>query len=536
VKRAFAPLRIAALLLLVAAPTQAKRFRAELCTADVQILDNGDLRVTERSRFRFVGGPFTQTYRTLSRRNADGITVESSPESLEVSAGRSVRVIWRFPACADTVRDFTLVYRVAGALRRDGERRVLDWRAFPDQRRYAIRSATARVSWPASWPEPLRAAAGPGKVRSEREPHAVDFDAGFLDRQRTLRVQLEFPAVGIAAPMPAWQARHVAQRQKTVLGGGLAVAVLGFGIALVLVLYRELAPPRPATPRRLRQTTPPSDMPAALAGVLAAGDANFQHLIACVAELAAGDHLAFETALSKRWWGGGEYVIRRGKPIAARAPWEQAVLDALARYEESGTTSWTRALTALRGSVLAFRTATRAELQRRGDFDAQAGERPRVLRNLAVIAGVLAIAGFAVATLEWKNWGPGTLFPGIAFVVVTIVALVAAAALPRYTPAGLQRAMAWRGFAASLKELAKRPQPIDSQQFQAWLPYALALGVAAQWIQAGKKWKLEVPAWFRVPGADSMTVFAAVFAAASAVPTGASVGSGGAGGGASGAR
>lgn len=132
--------------------------------------------------------------------------------------------------------------------------------------------------------------------------------------------------------------------------------------------------------------------------------------------------------------------------------------------------------------------------------------------------------------------GPGPLLPGIALVIVVAVAMATAVSLPRYTPAGFQRAMAWRAFAAHLHDLAKRPQPLDAQQFQAWFPYALALGAGPAWIQAGRKWKLEVPVWFRVPGAESMAGFAAVFAGATALPSGARTTSGGAGRGSSGAH
>jgi hypothetical protein len=510
----------AALFLPAAAPAFAKSYRAEADSADVQILDNGDLRVTERFRFRFIGGPFTRMYRSVPARGTDGIEVEPSAEAPVVTPGRTVQVVWNFPACADTVKTFTLVYRARGVLRAGGDRRGLEWRAFPSERRYAISAAVARLSWPASWPEPLRVEAGPGPVHATREPHAAVFTTGRLPAKRTLWLRVEFAAAGIAAPPPHWQARQAEIARFLALAGGLALAIVASGIVLVLLLYRELAPQRPPLPPRARQTVPPSEMPAALAGVLMAGDAQFHHLLACLADLAARGQLGFEAALSKRFWGGGEYVIRRTKQAPGVEPWEQAVLDALSRYERDGATSWSRGLVGLRGSMAAFRAATRAELQRRGDFDAHASERPRPLYSVALVGAVLAVATFAAAAWQWQRWGPATLLPGVALVIVAAVALAAATAVPRYTAAGYQRAMAWRAFAGALRAMAKGPQPFDSALFQAWFPYTLALGVAAVWMQAGKKWKLAPPGWFQVPGADAMAGFAALFAGASAAPTG----------------
>lgn len=538
-KRSLAILWMGLFVLLAAAPGLAKSYRAESHTSSVQMLPNGDLRVTEEMRFRFNGGPFTRTFRTLPRRRTDGIWVESGTDSMEVQSGSAVRVMWRFPACADTVRVFQLVYRVAGGLGGDGRRRTFDWTAFPTDRRYTIHDAIARVEWPADWPEPQSVRAGRRGVQVERAPHAAVFRAGRLKREEALRMRITFPAQGIMAPLPAWQVQRTAERDRFAYAGALGAAILVLGIVLVLVLYRELSPHRQALGKQTRPTAPPSELSPVLAGVLASGDAKFHHLIAALADLAARGQLGFEGALSKRWWGGGEYVIRRTKHQSGLEPWEQSLFDSLARYEQGGTVSWSRALTGFRGALLTFRARTRAELERRGDFDPHAGERARSLGRVAAMIAVLALGAFAVSVVQWQRWGPGTLLPGFALIVVASVALAAAASLPRYTPAGWQRAQAWRGFAAHLAATAKRPQGLANERFQAWLPLALALGVGPAWIQAGRKSKLAVPEWFRVPGADSMSGFAALFIGASAVPTGAgssSAAAGGAGGGASGAH
>lgn len=531
---------VVALVLLVSG-AEAKSYRAESYTSEVQILPDGDLRVTETFEFRFEGGPFTYAYRTLPLRKVDGIEIESSSEPYHVRRGERVEVNWRFAASSDTLRRFALTYRVRGALQLDASRRVLHWIAFPSERRYVIERTATRVSWPADWPDPESVSARPASAGIAREPQALVFTCGHLRRDRNLRVRVEFDAAALGAvPLPAWQERRLRWERRWPLLLASGVGVLLLGIGLVLAQYREAASRAGRPPAMPPCTSPPSDLPPTLAGALRKGDAHLGHALACFTDLAARGYVEFVAQEAKRWWGGGKYTARRLRPAHDLARWERVVMENA--FRAGDTVPLARAWEGICKNLRGFQSAVREELLRHGDLDPAAGEARRRLAAVAGVWGLIGVAGFAVSPFVWPQVGPAWLIPCFALVLVGVAALVAAGAVPRHSAQGRQRAGAWRSFGRHLDQLAKRKSPLEARQYQEWLPYALALGVAAAWLQAGKRWHLEVPHWFRtLPGdTDGMGSLAAMYAVTAGdggAAAGASAGgaAGAAGGGGSGA-
>jgi hypothetical protein len=503
---------IAALALLVPGAA-AKSYRAETYTSEIEIHPDGDLRVTEAFEFRFEGGPFTYAYRTLPLRDVDGIEIESSSEPFEMRRGERVEVTWRFAACRDTLRRMALAYRVHGALRLEAGKRVLHWVAFPSERRYAIERTQMRVTWPADWPDPVSAGARPASADVAREPRALVFTAGRLGRDRNVRVHIGFDAAALGAvPIPAWQARRLRweKRWPLLLAGGAAVLLLGIG--LVLARYREAAAHAGRPPAMPRSTAPPSDLSPTLAGALRKGGADLSHALACCTDLAARGYVEFVTQEARHWWGGGKYLARRLRPAHELARWERVVMESA--FHDGDSVPLARAWQGICKNLKSFKVAVRDELLRRGDLDPGVGETRRHLAAVAGVWGLMGVAGFAVLPFVWAETGPAGLIPCFAFLLVGVAALVAAGAVPRHSAQGAERARAWRSFARHLDRLARQKPPLDARQYQEWLPYALALGVAPAWLQAGKRWHIEVPEWFRtLPGdLDSMGSLAAMYA------------------------
>jgi len=535
--------------LLSAAAAQAKSFRTETYDSNIRILANGDLQVTESVAFRFIGGPFTSTWRTLPLRGVDGIQVESASDSIVVrEANRHVEIRWHFPAMHDTVHVFTLRYRVQGAIWQVGDERRLDWRAFPHERRYRIEHATADLEWPREWGEPRRVGAAPKSTRIERREGGAHFDAGSLRKEVTLRLGVEFPRTAVAAPVPQWQQRDEARRESLPVVAGIAIAILLFGVGIVIALHRDTRGQSTTSASSTRHSTPPSELPAAIAGALRRGDAGVNEAVACFVELAVRGHVQFDTVREKRRWSLGSFTVRRTQPPRTLEPWERIVLDAAFRGQASEA-SVARAWTGIRGAVRPFRVAVREELRRRGEWNSAAEHDRQRLWMCAVFFGVATVAMLACVPLLWARTGPWSFLIVGALAVITLVACIGASTVTRLSPLGQQRAAAWNGFRSHLVGLGKgsgsdkQLQGLDAQRFAQWFPYAVAFGIATLWLQAGARARLAVPTFFRVPpGADGMSSFASAFGISGAsgeswvASAGAGSSAGGAGGGGSGAH
>jgi len=311
--------------------------------------------------------------------------------------------------------------------------------------------------------------------------------------------------------------------------------LLLMGVAITLALSRDRHPSPDVG--LMRVVAPPSEIPAALAGALRYGDVGLMQAVATFVELAMRGWIDFKTVQGKRWWTRGQYSIRRLQSTSDLAPFERVVLEAAFRRGDGGTVQASRAWTDIARARRQFRAAVRDELRKRGELDADAAAARKRLFVVAAVCIASGLAAFALVPLLWDYAGPWMFLPGAALLVSGIVALIATAAISRLSTLGRQRAAAWKGFAKHLKEASKKGQTLDAQRFQSWLPYALALGVAPAWLQAGVRAALPTPNWFLVPmGENGMAGFAAMFAASGATSGGSGGSAGGAaGGGGSGA-
>ncbi len=533
----------------------AKSYSADHFDVDIAVQTDGSLVVTERLTLRFVGGPFTYAYRYLPTTYTDGIDIiGASIDDLPLPEGKNagqveiagldpVKVTWHFAPTSDSIHTYTLTYRAWGVIRKEADADVLLWQALPDEYEYSIAASTIRVTYP----ETARLLDAPtvqaGAATVEQGANTVTFDARDLKPNSSLIVKLRFSAGSLIATPPQWQTRRAPGT-----GGAIMFAIVGSvaaAIATILVVAMinraRYAPARGEPPL----TLPPSALAPALAGVLVNngnvdGWAWVYALGACF-DLARRGIIGVEEAVRRSWFQGRDFIFRLKNSRAALAPHEQATLE-MFFGEQSGlqsAVSFNKLQRNLYRRLKSFATTLKAECETRGFFDAERRRRRTALLVWGLLLIFLGGAAIVVAALQLDRWGSLPLAIAMATPILGTVLLIVAAMLSPLSEEYQQTASAWKSFARYLKDVvAQRDTLVHREQFEGYLPYATAFGMAESWARYLKKHEdIEVPAWFQALAAEDggHGAFAAMVAAGSSSGAAAAGAGGAAGGGASGA-
>ncbi|HOT93278.1 MAG TPA: DUF2207 domain-containing protein [Anaerolineae bacterium] len=537
-----------------------KSYSADRFDVDVAVQADGSLVVTERLTLRFVGGPFTYVYRHLPVAYTDGIDVISAsvdgvslPEGKEAGqveiAGRDpVKVTWHFAPTSDSTHTFDLTYRVWGVIRKETDADVLIWQALPDEYEYSIAASTIRVTYPETVsllgvPEVQQ-----GTATVEQGANMVTFDARDLKPNSTLIVVLRFGAGSLIATPPQWQTRGTSNNSS-----GLVLSLIAATVVALVVIMGAVFVSRARTPSSARGETPltlpPSDLPPAIAGVLLRNGSvdttwAWAYALGACFDLARRGVIGIEEVQRTSWLRGRDFVFRLNVATASLRPHERGVIEMLFS-DKSGLQSEVR-LSKLQNTLYRrlkpFTEALKTECESLGFFDA---ERQRRRKALIVWGVILMLAGVALmvgAGLMVETLGVLPILGAIGVDVFGFVLLIVGASLSPLGDDTQQTALEWKSFAKYLGDVTRRRDTLlHRDQFEGYLPYAAAFGLAEPWSRYLKKHEdVEVPAWFRALATaedNGRGAFVAMIAASgSAGGTGASGAAGGAaGGGASGA-
>jgi hypothetical protein len=556
----------AALLLAAVSPpaTARKEYHAEAYFVTLRVQPDGSVNVREEIRVRFDGGPFTFFYRGIPFTRTDGIDRIAASDSTRVRAHKNrVEVTWNFAPCRDTTRTFVVDYRAQGVLYDEGDHRRLCWEAFPaGERPYRIDAASAEVVFPAGTPPPSACTTKPANLAFHQKRGAAEASVGqassWIDEavleleptrlraNRTVVLQVDFPRGAPAGSRPAWWLERLRWRERLPGVVAVAAALVLLGLLWVLRtrsdLMAKLAPGSPGA--RVGGSSPlvrepPEEISPALSGALLLGRPAMPQAFAVLLDLARRGTLRLDPGGSRSRWASPKPKIFHGLSAADLEPWERIVFDAIfERPNADGSIEWRRAVSGLGHRYRAFARSVQEGLVRRGSFDpAGIKGRSAMKRGLLILlvpGAAATVAGF----LLLGALGPAAFIPVGAIAVVVFAAAIATETIPLRTRRGAELARAWSGFAHHLKNASKGSTPVDTARFAAWLPHAVALGVATPWAKAARHWGLEPPSWFRSDSGDiagDMRVLTSVIAVTSVSGGGAGGGSGAAGGGSSGA-
>ncbi len=560
IQKLFIALSLVMLLLTQRQAVPAKEYSADRFDASIAVQEGGSLVVTETITFRFVGGPFTYVYRDIPTDKTDGISILSASMDdqvmqqgtgagqVEIAYGNPVKVKWHFAPVSDQTHTFVLTYRVLGVFQKAQDADVLNWEVLPTDYDYAIRSSTTTVGFPEQAillgsPEVVR-----GSAQVTTFPGKVVYSAHDIKSKTRLEIGLAFRSGSVITTAPHWQQlqeQAIALIPPYLLGG---IAIFVFGSLGLTWYYRRYR-------RRLsfaedgttRLTSPPDDLPPAMAGALLSKTPTWNNALATLFDLARRGVLVIsQSSEPKKWYRAhpGFLIELQSQPLDLR-PHELGLLALLFQTKKGmeTSTSVSNISRTYTSRYKRFNEPLVREMTAMGLFDT---ERQRVRRRFGTISVLLLISSCIGALLSlmfgiaFGVWPIVFLFLGV--IAVSVTASVLWSMFSTLSDQGMQASVRWRAFSHSLRDLVNGKEPIlEPETFEQYLAYAASFGLAEKWVKCYQKQGMAVvPPWFRslaTASPEDLSYFIIMIVAASAVSSshGGGAAGGAAGGGSSGA-
>ena len=206
---------------------------------------------------------------------------------VEINYGNPVKVTWHFAPVSDQIHTFVLSYQVMGVFQKAQNADVLNWIALPTDYIYVIRSSTITVSYPEravriGTPEVVR-----GSALVTTTPGTVVFSANNLKPKTQLEIGLKFRSGSVITQVPQWQ--QLQELSITLIPpfllGGLAIFVIG-SLGMIWYYRRYRRKPSIIEGEAIPVTSPPDDLPPAIAGALLIQTPNWNNALSTLFDLA----------------------------------------------------------------------------------------------------------------------------------------------------------------------------------------------------------------------------------------------------------
>lgn len=529
------------LLALVAGPTlpiasaQSQSLYWDRYDVDIEVLENGDLRVTETQTITFTSGVFREGYAEISKYNTDRITDITVSENGEAYTGYStscclddqefaiehyddyVAVVWNMGRTQDETRTFELAYTVEGTIRRYAEGNEFQWNAIqPGMRDFRIEAATITIRMPPGVPLsyadyliPPEFAGVPMTIEMGADGESATLTADeSIGPSEGIQVVAQFPPDTIGGAAPTWQAefdRRNAWEQNYKPLVDLGLLTLGFlvlfgGGALLYAWWylRGRDPKIDAVPEYITQ--PPSDLPPGIAGVLVDERADLQDVMATMMDLARRGFLVIEESseASTTRLVSKEFSLKKveGANLAALNPFERTLYDKLIGNKD------TVRFRDLNGNFYANLPLLQNKLYETAVQLGYFPNSPQSVRGsygclgaFALVA-VLGLGFFAVPI--FAEYTATLICPVIAGAIVAVVMMIMAPHMPAKTRKGAEATALSRAFKTYLMSLEKYADPKQvTDQFEKYLPYAIAFGLEKSWINRFRQIPTTpMPGWY----------------------------------------
>lgn len=473
----------------------------------LNVLPNGDLRVTERQTIQFTSGTFTFGFAVIPLDKTEGIVdiSVSEPDQGRVynqtdysidpytfwtsQTGDELEIRWYFPPTTNNIRTFDLSYTVKGAVRIYEAGDKLQWIAIDNERDFPIRDSVVQVTLPegASFLDIDSAGVRADWQQSEdgRSVRYVAQDS--LSPSQTFEIGVEFTHGMIPAEQPDWQPAfdretYFDQNVRPILNlavGALALLMAIGGPVLVYLLWymRGRDPVVGPVPEQISQK--PDDLQPGLLGSLIDEKADMQDIVATIVDLARRGYMTIEEKEEKGFFGLGstDFVYHRtSKPDSDLLDYEKRILRGV-----FGSSRKRRELSDLRNKFYKhlpkIQNALYDELVDQDLFKRRPDRTRGLWTGLGIAGIVLAFVGgiFLTPLAEYSF-----AFPCLAFSlgIGAVSLLIASRFMPAKTVKGSESAAKWDAFRNYLREL-KDLEELDNaaEIFEKYLPYAIAFGM-----------------------------------------------------------
>lgn len=530
---------LALLGLSTAVEAQARSLYWKRLDVDIVVQPNGDMRITETNDIVFEGGPFRFGYayippgrwediRDVSVSDETGrVYQRGSPGtpytySTERDEDGNFVIRWDFPATSDSEHTYRLEYTVVGGLRYYEDNNQVWWKAIPSDHDYPIQASTVTVHLPPgatvlrSKTDPNEHLAAvtsgaPATINLSADGSVVTFMATRAIRPgEEMEVFVPFPPGFVTGSKPAWQAE--ADRREEWDSSGRAVADLGLGAlgALLLILGPGLVFLLWYTRGRDPQVglaapyiaQPPSDLRPGLAGTLIDEKADLQDIMATLVDLARRGYLTITEEQTPGFLGIGatrDFIYTRtDKPAGDLLAYERTLMERL-----FSRTSQQR-LSALRNkfytAIPTLQSQIYDEVVKAGFFRGNPQTTRSLYTGLGVVMLILvAVAGFTLTGMLAESFSAAIICPFISLGIAAVALIITGQFMPARTRKGAEEAAKWRAFKNYLQNVTKYTNVREAtDQFDKYLPYAIAFGLERSWISAFSRVEtVPIPIWYR---------------------------------------
>ena len=512
---------------------------------DIAIQSNGDLRVTETQVIEFQGGAFTAGFAAIPKENTDAIVNVSVAEpgqtytqssggggdyTFTVSdEGSEIYIEWTFPPLANETRTFLLSYTVQGAIRQYDDHDVLQFQAVSDQLEFPALSSTITVQLPPGGPliqDPDSVGALVQWQISDDSQSVTYTSTETIQPYDGVGIGLIFQHGAISGPKPLWQQasdREAArQEEQEQMRAWLSLGLTAIGILLLLALPAALYliwylggrdPKTGLAPEYIAEA--PSGTPPGLVGTLVDEKADLRDLTATLIDLARRGVVTLEEREAQGAFGVGakSFILKKnGEPQGLRR-YEQLLYDAVFAGQAE------RDLSKMPETFFAQMPALENALYEAATQEGLFPSNPNSARNGYSVAGAVIlvltlVVGFCVLGSLAEYTG-AAICPFIPLAGFGIGLVILSRAMPVKTRKGAEEAAKWKAFQTYLGNIQKyRNLAEATDQFEKYLPYAIAFGLERRWVNAFAQapnlpTPVPMPIWYRpyrpvaVPGIGS---------------------------------
>lgn len=508
---------LALVLLFDGSPAWAQRsLLIERFHANIDVLPSGEIAVEETIVARFEGS-WNGIFRTIPieyrtpqglnytlRLRIESVTDEALQElRYESSRERHYRKlkIW-VPGASDATRTVRLRYRVANGLRFFDEHDELYWNVTGDEWEVPIRSASARVTLP-DGASGVRATGFRGAYGSTERATAT-IEPGIVRVAAAEGLAYREGLTVVVGWNPGVVHRPTAlEKTAGFLYGNLPLAMPPLVFLGMFRLWRARGRD-PALAPIVTRYEPPDQLSPAELGTLVDGRPDMRDITATIVDLAVRGLLRIDEVEKEGFFAIFSRADYRFTLTRPRGEWE-----GLRRHERDllramfGGTLESVALSDLKNKFYKHLPGLKDDLYKmlvtRGFYTGRP-DRVRVLYIVggAVLGAIIAGAGATALTTLGMQPTAGVLAGILSGLVVVLFGWF----MPSRTVRGtreLEHVLGFQEFLSRVEGDRIERVVTTPEMFEAFLPYAMALGVAENWARAFEDIAREPPKWYTGP-------------------------------------
>lgn len=515
--RAVALLLCGLTILLAAFPLSAKDRRLRNFRAEITVLPDGTVDVTENITFQFIGGPWHGIYRSIPIEysgprglnyslflDVKHITENGVPLKHETSRQRQyLQLKIYIPDPDNTTRTISIEYTVSDALRFFDDHDELYWNVTGDEWPIPIEDASASIVLPAG-ASGVRANVFTGAYRSDTHNATAQVTGTAVD------VRINSPlgiheGLTVAVAFDKGLIREPAAFSRFLLylrsNWAFFVPIIVFALMLWLWYARGRDP-------RLRpiaaQYEPPDQLTPGEVGTLIDNSVDMRDITASIVDLAVRGYLVIEEQTKDHLLGlthSREYVFHLKKSRSewgALKPHEQDLLEGIFSGGQAGeTVSLADLHNRFYQNIPSIKNDIFGSLLQKSYYT----HRPDSVRaeylGLGVVMTVILIAGgIWLSNHRGMSAGP--------FVVSGILSGIIICAFGWFMPArtltgarALEGVLGFEDFLAHVEADRFNRMIKTPEMFEKFLPFAMALGVEKNWSKAFQGIYTQPPQWYQ---------------------------------------